>query len=73
MKKIKLRLRRPECMLVCVHFSYVRVDLYELDNGELKFGEMTFTPASGMDCWSPKTADILLGRLIHLPKKFNGK
>ena len=31
-------------------FRYVRVDLYDLD-GEIKFGEMTFTPASGYARW----------------------
>lgn len=31
-------------------FEYVRVDLYNL-HGEIKFGEMTFTPASGHDKW----------------------
>ena len=34
-------------------FAYVRVDLYELDNGDIKFGEMTFTPVSGFDSWKP--------------------
>ena len=29
-------------------FSYVRVDLYNID-GDIKFGEMTFSPDSGMD------------------------
>lgn len=48
-------------------FAYVRVDFYELDDGGLKFGEMTFTPASGMDRWNPKIADRLLGSLIRLP------
>ena len=31
-------------------FKYVRVDLYGLD-GSIKFGEMTFTPASGFGKW----------------------
>ena len=31
-------------------FAYVRVDLYDLD-GEIKFGEMTFTPGSGIRKW----------------------
>lgn len=31
-------------------FKYVRVDLYDLD-GSIKFGEMTFTPASGFGRW----------------------
>lgn len=32
-------------------FKYVRVDLYNID-GQLKFGEMTFTPVSGFSKWS---------------------
>lgn len=31
-------------------FIYVRVDLYDID-GEIKFGEMTFTPAAGYGTW----------------------
>ena len=31
-------------------FRYVRVDLYDLD-GQIMFGEMTFTPASGFGRW----------------------
>lgn len=31
-------------------FKYVRVDLYNI-NEDIKFGEMTFTPANGMDIW----------------------
>ena len=31
-------------------FSYVRVDLYDISGG-VKFGEMTFTPASGFEPW----------------------
>lgn len=50
-------------------FVYVRVDLYELDNGDIKFGEMTFTPASGMDSWSPPGTDWMLGGKINLSEK----
>lgn len=34
-------------------FNHVRVDFYSLDNGDIKFGEMTFTPASGKLMWNP--------------------
>lgn len=50
-------------------FAYVRVDLYELDNGDIKFGEMTFTPTSGLDCWNPAGTDQMLGKKINLPEK----
>lgn len=48
-------------------FIYVRVDLYELDNGEIKFGEMTFTPNSGFFHWVPAEMDEILGEKIKLP------
>lgn len=50
-------------------FLYVRVDLYELEHGKVKFGEMTFTPASGMDCWNPPAADWMLGAKINITGK----
>lgn len=48
-------------------FSHVRVDLYLLDNSTIKFGEMTFSTASGVCRWSPSEADKLLGDLYKLP------
>lgn len=49
-------------------FSFVRVDLYLLGNESIYFGEMTFTPASGVRHWIPEEADEMLGELIELPK-----
>ena len=49
-------------------FPHVRVDLYLLDNGIIKFGEMTFTTSSGVCRWDPPEADLLIGNLINLPK-----
>ena len=49
-------------------FNYVRVDLYQLDNGEVYFGEMTFTPASGSMKWCDEKINLTLGRMIKLPK-----
>ena len=46
-------------------FSYVRVDLYDL-SGKIMFGEMTFTPASGVGKWKDKKASILVGSWINL-------
>ena len=48
-------------------FIYVRIDLYELDSGEIKFGEMTFTPGSGFYHWTPPETDRLWGEKIRLP------
>lgn len=52
---------------LCKGFSYVRVDLYKLDNNDIKFGEMTFTPDSGLAQWTPPGTDEKLGELIKLP------
>ncbi len=48
-------------------FIHVRVDFYCLNNGQLKFGELTFTPTSGRMLWKPEEYDRMLGDLIHLP------
>lgn len=50
-----------------IGFPYVRVDFYRLNDGTIKFGEMTFTPASGTQDFRPKSADYMLGELLHLP------
>lgn len=47
-------------------FSFVRVDFYILPNGDIKFGEMTFTPAAGL-CNFPKEMDIEMGNKLELP------
>ncbi|MCD8382669.1 MAG: glycosyltransferase [Clostridiales bacterium] len=48
-------------------FIHVRVDFYCLNSGQLKFGEMTFTPTSGRSLWEPAEYERILGDLIHLP------
>lgn len=50
-------------------FSFVRVDLYLIGDEEIFFGEMTFTPASGVRQWIPEGTDEMLGCLINLPKE----
>ena len=50
-------------------FPHVRVDLYRLDNDQIKFGEMTFTPRSGNCKWIPPEADLWVGEMLHLPEK----
>lgn len=49
-------------------FSHARVDLYRLDNGEIKFGEITFSSASGSCRWTPPEADLMMGEHFVLPK-----
>lgn len=47
-------------------FPHVRVDLYLLNNGDIKFGEMTFTSANGVCKWSDEGVNKRLGDLIKL-------
>ena len=48
-------------------FTAVRVDLYALNDGSIKFGEMTFTTEGGISRWHPESANEFMGSLIHLP------
>ena len=50
-------------------FAHVRVDLFLLDNGEIKFGEMTFSTSSGTCNWTPPEADLWVGNMFNLPPK----
>ena len=50
-------------------FPFVRVDLYVLNNGDIKFGEMTFTPDSGRIVFSPLKQNRIFGDMIKLPPK----
>ncbi len=45
-------------------FSHVRVDLYFLNDGTIKFGEMTFTSCNGICKWSNENINNYLGSLI---------
>lgn len=48
-------------------FPFVRVDFYRLNDGTIRFGEMTFTPATGTMAWNPPKTNEMLGKLIVLP------
>ena len=50
-------------------FAHVRVDFYILNDGSIKFGEMTFTSAGGACKWNPPEQDRIYGDLIKLPPK----
>lgn len=73
----KKLMERPVCLddmlkiatVLSEGFSYVRVDLYVLDNGEIRFGEMTFTPDCGFGQWDPPEADKKMGEKIILSQK----
>ncbi|MCR5565556.1 MAG: glycosyltransferase [Clostridiales bacterium] len=53
---------------LCKGFEFVRVDLYE-HAGKVYFGEMTFTPASGMMKFEPDDWDYKLGDLWIMQNK----
>ncbi|QOQ78643.1 ATP-grasp fold amidoligase family protein [Aerococcus urinaeequi] len=46
-------------------FPFVRTDLYLVD-GKIIFGELTFTPAGGIDANLPAESDLLLGSMLKL-------
>jgi len=47
------------------NFNFVRVDLYRTtQDGRLYFGEMTFTPGSGTNRYTPAEVNVKLGDLI---------
>ena len=49
-------------------FCFVRVDFYDLD-GQILFGELTFTPDSGNQIWEPAGTDAMVGAKLVLPKE----
>lgn len=53
-------------------FSFVRVDLYNI-NGKILFGEMTFTPASGINKLIPREWEKTIGGWINLTNKKSDK
>ena len=48
---------------ISADFDYVRVDFYNI-NGEVFFGEMTFTPAAGTARFYPRESDYAWGALF---------
>ncbi len=48
--------------------NYVRVDLYEVD-GQIYFGEMTFTSGNGIEKVTPHSFDVRMGKKVMLHKK----
>ena len=51
-------------------FALARVDLYTLKTGEIRFGEITFTPYSGSKKWMHEEHNLELGEKIRLPMKY---
>lgn len=64
-------IKRPRCLdemltisnILSSEFKYARIDLYEV-NGQVLFGEITFTPGSGTYKWNPQEANQILGQHI---------
>ena len=50
-------------------FPFVRMDFYSI-KGQIVFGEMTFTPSSGIDLDRTDAAQMKMGKLIRLPAKY---
>lgn len=48
-------------------FNFVRVDLYDVD-GRIYFGELTFTPAAGLNPFFPLEKDLEIASYIDLKK-----
>lgn len=49
-------------------FRHARVDFYRLNDGTIKFGEMTFTSAGGVQKWTPSEYNTIIGNLITLQR-----
>lgn len=66
---------KPSCFEEMLHLAsklsvgqpFLRVDFYEIDN-QIKFGELTFFPTSGMGGFDPMEWDYKFGEWIKLPK-----
>ena len=68
-KPKKLKEMVEICKKLSKGFAFVRVDLYVLNNGDIKFGEMTFTPTSGRLVFTPLEQNRIFGDMIKLPPK----
>ena len=52
------------CRILSKDFEHVRVDLYNLPDGRVLFGEITFTTWGGLMKWVPEEQDAIFGNLI---------
>ena len=52
----------------CKDFAFVCVGLYHLNDGTIKFAEMTFTHSRGFTHWNDEKYNLMLGNLVRLPK-----
>ena len=68
-KPLKLNEMIKICQILSKGFAFVRIDLYILNDGEIKFGEMTFTPNTGIINFKPKEQNRIFGEMLKLPEK----
>ena len=59
------------CRKLAKDISFVRVDLYVIDDEEY-FGELTFYPNSGFGRFTPEEWNVRLGELLTLPNEIGG-
>lgn len=45
---------------------FARVDFYVLEDGNIKFGEITFCPMSGFQEWRPEKMDLVFGEMLNI-------
>ncbi|MDC6352775.1 ATP-grasp fold amidoligase family protein [Zeaxanthinibacter sp. PT1] len=55
--------------ILSIDFTYVRVDLYEV-NSKVYFGELTLHPAAGLKKFDPISWDLKIGSWLNLPTTF---
>ena len=71
---MKEPVKRPDCLEellwaaseLAKNQPFVRTDFYVLEDGSIRFGEITFYPMSGMEQWHPAEMDRMLGDRIDL-------
>ena len=66
--------KRLQELLACAEklsepFDFVRVDFFETTDGDLKFGELTFTPAAGFVHFVPESKNLEFGNMIKMPER----
>lgn len=71
-KMLEREMEKPDCLekllelseQLCSSFEQVRIDWYVLNDGTIKFGEMTFSSCAGMAKWNPPEWNAKLGGLL---------
>lgn len=75
--RLESEVQRPNCLTELIEvaeqlsadFDTARVDFYILNDGSIKFGEITFASAGGFCKWKPPIYNKILGDLIELNKE----